>query len=481
MGFRIRILLGMFALIVLALMGTALVAFQFDIEQQEVYNRLRLQRKEAAVERSLDYVLERHLGSWSDGVIAELFSDRICELSDVHGLSISLYNPNGDLVISSIFGAPNDSSTPLFVPQHALDQLLDFHEEQEGVDEDFGDHIMAYWKLTDEEGNVVTIANVRYDKRQMEASGFLAFVRRLAPLYVALFFGAGVLAVLLTNGIVRPLTALRERLSLLELTGTQQPIEYAGKDAIGELVRQYNALVSELELKVSELAQSEREGAWRAMAMQVAHEIKNPLTPFKLGVQQLNRAAQDGREDLKERVTRFTAMAVDQIEVLSTVAEDFSRMASINPDEFIEVNLNDVLSTAALLYAPHGVVFTAPEGKAMVRGTHPHLVRVFNNLLSNAVQAVEARLGQNLEGGVRIWAEPSGQGWLVFVQDDGIGIEPERISRIFEPRFTTKTGGSGLGLSMTKLMVQHFHGDIHVQSEPGVGTTFKVWLPAVLE
>lgn len=468
----------MFALIVLALMGTALVAFQFDVEQQEVYNRLRLQRKEAAVERSLEYVFERHDGIWSDGVIAELFSDRICELSDIHGLSISLYNPLGNLVISSQFGLPSDSSALLSVPQSVLAELSQQGDEHEGVDRDFGDYILAYWNFRDEDRNVVTIANVRYDKRQMEASGFLSFVRRLAPLYVALFFGAAILAVLITNGIVRPLTALRERMSVLELTGTQQPLAYEGEDAIGELVRQYNALLGELQLKVMELAQSEREGAWRSMAMQVAHEIKNPLTPFKLGVQQLHRAAQDDREDLKDRIARFTAMAVAQIEVLSNVAEDFSRMASIDPDEFVEVDLIDVLSSAAQLYAPHGVLFTPPSATAWVRGTHPHLVRVFNNLLSNAVQAVQA-MNDSKVGGVRMWAEPSGAGWLVSIQDDGTGIDSDRISRIFEPRFTTKTGGSGLGLSMTKAMVSHFQGEVNVRSEPGKGSTFTVWLPSV--
>ena len=476
MGFRIRILLGMFALIVLALVGTGLVAFRFDLEQQEVYNKLRLQRKEAAVERSLEYAFNNYEGAWSDEVIPALFSDRICELSDIHGLSISLYNPEGKLLISSLFGAPSDSTALLQVPP---DIMEDLHAqiESEGEDIDYGDYIMAYWNFRDYQGDVVTIANVRYDKRQMETSGFLPFVANLAPLYIALFIGAGLLAIFLTNNIVRPLTALRERLSKLDLTTSQDPIHYDGSDAIGELVKQYNALLGALKEKVDELAKSEREGAWRSMAMQVAHEIKNPLTPLKLGVQQLERAVREDRPNLAQRVERFAPMAIAQIDVLTAVASDFSQMASIDPDRFEHVDLKEVLEASAILYEPHGVVADLPEEDLMVRGTRKHLLRVFNNLLSNAVQAVE----EKGTGSVRIQAERSGHGCLVRVVDEGVGIATERLDRIFEPRFTTKSSGTGLGLSMAQMLVNHFGGIIEVASEKGEGTTFSVWLPTALE
>ena len=476
MGFRIRILLGMFALIVLALVGTALVAYRFDQEQQDVYNKLRLQRKEAAVERSLEYAFNSYSGAWSDEVIPALFSDRICELSDIHGLSISLYNPAGKLLISSLFGAPSDSTALLQVPADVMADLQG-QTEAEGQDIDYGDYIMAYWNFRDLDGAVVTIANVRYDKRQMEASGFLPFVANLAPLYIALFLGAALLAVFLTNNIVRPLTALRQRLSELDLTASQAPIHYEGQDAIGDLVKQYNALLGALKEKVDALAKSEREGAWRSMAMQVAHEIKNPLTPLKLGVQQLERAVREERPDLAQRVERFAPMAIAQIDVLTAVASDFSQMASIDPDRFEHVDLKEVLTASANLYDPHGVVADLPDGELIVRGTRKHLLRVFNNLLSNAVQAVE----EKGSGTVRIQAERAGQGCLVRVVDGGVGIASERLDRIFEPRFTTKSSGTGLGLSMAQMLVNHFGGLIEVASEQGAGTTFSVWLPTALE
>lgn len=476
MGFRIRILLGMFALIVLALVGTALVAYRFDQEQQDVYNKLRLQRKEAAVERSLEYAFNQYDGAWSDEVVPALFSDRICELSDIHGLSISLYNPEGKLLISSLLGAPSDSTALLQVPPDVMEDLQS-QTEIEGEDIDYGDYIMAYWNFRDLDGRVVTIANVRYEKRQMEASGFLPFVANLAPLYVALFFGAALLAVFLTNNIVRPITVLRERLSALDLTASQAPIEYEGQDAIGELVKQYNALLGALKEKVDELAKSEREGAWRSMAMQVAHEIKNPLTPLKLGVQQLDRAVRESRPDLAQRVERFAPMAIAQIDVLTAVASDFSQMASIDPDRFEHVDLNEVVTASATLYEPHGVVAVLPDESLIVRGTRKHLLRVFNNLLSNAVQAVE----EKGSGGVRIQVERAGQGCLVRVVDEGVGIAADRLDRIFEPRFTTKSAGTGLGLSMAQMLVNHFGGLIEVASEQGVSTTFSVWLPTALE
>ena len=479
MGFRIRILFGMFALIVIALAGTALVAFEFDRNQQEVYNLLRLQRKEASVERSLEYVFDRHNGNWTDEDVSTLFSDRICELSDIHGLSISLYNPEGELLISSLFGAPSDSTALLRLPQNIQRSLQDVGLSAEGVDVDYGDYIMAYWNFTDAMGRVVTIANVRYDKRQIEGSGFVTFVRQLAPLYILLLLGAGLLAVLLANGIVRPLTALREHLGRLDLNSRQEPLVYEGKDAIGELVAQYNALLEELENKVTALAQSEREGAWRSMAMQVAHEIKNPLTPFKLGIQQLNRASQDGHQDLPQRVSRFTQMAVAQIDVLSAVAEDFSSMASIDPTSFDDVDLAQILQAAADLFEQQGVRFKPLEDRQHVRGSKAHLLRVFNNLLSNAIYAVADQPIE--ERVVEMTVEKSGEGWLVKVLDNGVGIDAARLERIFEPRFTTKSGGSGLGLSMARFMVNHFGGHIKVESKLHVGTVFGVWLPSQSE
>ena len=479
MGFRFRILLGMLAIIVLAIAGTAVVAYEFDREQQEVYNRLRLQRKEASVERSLEYVFNRHEGPWTDEDVPALFSDRICELSDIHGLSISLYNPQGELLISSLFGAPSDSTALLRVPDEVMRDLADKQAAEDGQDVDYGDFVMAYWNFRDDRDEVVAIANVRYDKRQMEASGFAAFVQRLAPLYILLFIGAGLLALLITNSIVRPLAALRQRLGDLDLQAEQEPLVYDGEDAIGDLVRQYNALLHELEVKVQALAQTEREGAWRSMAMQVAHEIKNPLTPFKLGIQQLNRAAQDGRTDLVERVERFTSMAVAQIDVLSAVAEDFSRMASIDPTEFIDVDLNEVLQSCTDLFGSDDVEFTPSADSMPVRGSRAHLMRVFNNLLSNAVYAV--RESERADGLIQVKVNRSGQGWTVEVSDNGIGIDSSRIERIFEPRFTTKSSGSGLGLSMARFMVNHFGGSISVESEFGQGTTFSVWLPQSLE
>lgn len=479
MGFRIRILLGMLAIILLAIGGTALVAFNFDQEQQETYNRLRLQRKEASVERSLEYVFDRHEGPWTDGDVPELFSDRICELSDIHGLSISLYNPKGELLISSLFGAPSDSTALLTVPEKVMRDLAMKAGKADGEDIDYGDYVMAYWNFRDLDGKVVAIANVRYDKRQIEASGFGEFVRQLAPLYIGLFIGAGLLALLITNSIVRPLTALRIRLGQLDLESIQEPLQYEGQDAIGELVQQYNALLRQLHEKVAALARSEREGAWRSMAMQVAHEIKNPLTPFKLGIQQLDRAARDGRADLPERVHRFTNMAVSQIDVLSAVADDFSRMASIDPTEFVEVDLNEVLLACTGLFTGDLVNYKAPHVPMWVRGSRAHLMRVFNNLLSNAVYAV-AESGRE-DGKVEVNVDSEGHGWTVWVVDNGVGIDSSRIERIFEPRFTTKSQGSGLGLSMARFMVNHFGGSVSVESELGVGTTFSVWLPQSLE
>jgi len=473
MGFQFRILLSMLLLMVLSLIGTIWVAWQFAVRQDAEYNEQRLLRKEAAIERSMEYVLDRMPGAFQTGDIPLVFSDRICELADVHGLDIGLYAPDGRLLTQSSFST--DEATLIQLPEAVLSPLAQTPNEVKRVD--LGQVVLAHWNFNNLDDEVVGIAQVRYEKRTVETGDFKSFLIQLAPLYVVLILGGALIAALLSNRLIRILTIIRDRMRELDPTQEQSPIPYDQADAIGELVAEYNALLRHLQKTTAELAQKEREGAWRLMAMQVAHEIKNPLTPIKLGVQQLERAWMDDRPDFDERLKRFCKTASTQIDVLAEIAQDFASLADIGVQDLERVSLSSVVDEVVDLFqiADHGVRWDIDgfHEDVFVRGSRSHLLRVFNNVMTNALQA----MAKQTDKVMRLDCVESNKGWRITIQDNGVGIEESLIEQVFQPHFTLKKNGSGLGLSITKSVVQQLSGTIKVSSLHGAWTIVEIWLP----
>ena len=473
MGFQTRILLSMLLVIVLALAGTMYVAWDFAGDQEEAYNARRLIRKEASVERSLNYTLDRLPDSLRTEDIPNAFSDRICELADIHGMDIALYRPNGRLLTQST--RTDDVGASLELPVNVLAELDASDQRIQGGSED--GVVNVYWNVKDGEGEALGIVGVRYEKRALEAGDFKAFWSQLAPLYIVLFLGGAILAAILSNGLVRNLRLIRDRMRELEPGVQQTPIEYSRTDAIGELVDQYNALLEQLQAAVQELAKREREGAWRMMAMQVAHEIKNPLTPIKLGAQQLERAWVDKKDDFDERLRRYTRVVVEQIDILAEISQDFSMLAAVGLERLEGVALDAVVHEVVELFKPshpeRNWKVEVPEGDWTLQGSKQHLTRALNNLISNAVDATDA----SGEGRILIRLQREESTMQLIVQDNGIGIAPDRLEAIFQPRFTLKKHGTGLGLTITQSIVHQLHGTISVSSEHGKGTTFILSFP----
>lgn len=475
MGFQVRILLSMLLVIVLALAGTMYVAWDFAGDQEEAYNARRLVRKEASVERSLNYTLDRLPDSLQTEDIPTAFSDRICELADIHGMDIALYQPNGLLLTQSTLSDDDGAQIQL-----SADVLSALEESDERIQGRPDAHVVnVYWNVRGRDDAPLGIVGVRYEKRALEAGDFRAFWSQLAPLYIVLFLGGAILAAILSNGLVRHLRLIRDRMRELEPGIQQTPIEYNRADAIGELVDQYNALLMQLQEAVQELAKREREGAWRMMAMQVAHEIKNPLTPIKLGAQQLERAWTDQRDDFDERLKRFTRVVVEQIDILAEISQDFAVLAAVGMEERQAVDIKEVVKTVVELYQnAHPTLkwtLDVPVEPILIQGSKQHLTRALNNLVSNAVDATKER--EHPEIAVTIQFN-NGEA-SIRIQDNGVGIESDRLDEIFQPRFTSKKHGTGLGLTITQSIVHQLDGRIAVESEHGRGTTFIISLPVL--
>jgi signal transduction histidine kinase len=474
MGLRLRIFLGMMTLVVCALLATGYVAYRFGADAEQAYNDQRLLRKEAALQRSLSYMLERMGGEVSQDSLALVFTDRICELADVHSLKFSLYNQDGRLVTTSDPAVESVSQVALVLSDDVLAEARDGRKRTVLPDRATGTAVV--WPLTTEQGELLALGHVHYDPRMTAEADWRVFLGRLAPVYLMLFLLVGLVAFSLSNSIVRPLRGLAEDMASNPLDrGQGVVLESRWKDEVGTLVQSYNSLLEQLQESMESRALLEREGAWREMAQQVAHEIKNPLTPMRLGAQHLERAWADGAGDFAERLKRYTNTTVQQIDALSHIAEGFALLATDGAVEPQQVELGALLEDVTGLHAEPHVTWSREEGaEAWVWADKTRLVRAFNNLIQNALEsksdgAVDVSVALRVQGNVA----------SVTVSDNGDGIDVERMARIFEPKFTTKTHGLGLGLAMVRAIVQGAKGEVTVQSKEREGTEFEVRLPCV--
>jgi nitrogen fixation/metabolism regulation signal transduction histidine kinase len=284
---------------------------------------------------------------------------------------------------------------------------------------------------------------------------------------------------LIANQLTGPLSILQEKIGQLRLGRKNEIIDYQANDEIGSLVEEYNRMVRELEMSAELLASSERESAWKEMARQVAHEVKNPLTPMKLSVQYLLKAWEDGKPDFDARLRRFRDAMLEQIETLSAIASEFSYFAKLPETRKAEADLREILQNVLEFFQ------TNEEGVHIRRGAMPdsakvlvdrdQMLRVFNNVVRNAIQAIPA----DREGRVEVRLYRRDRYFWVEIADNGTGIPEEIRDRIFTPNFTTKGSGMGLGLAMTKTIIENMDGDIKFQTETNRGTTFYIRIPGL--
>ena len=295
-----------------------------------------------------------------------------------------------------------------------------------------------------------------------------------------------VLGIYVSRGLARPLRQLSDAVRRVAAGHLDVSIPGTGRDEIGRLVRGFNEMTADLQKAREQAAKAERETAWRGMARQVAHEIKNPLTPMKLMLQQLQATAAADPRLLAGLVEPTVRVSLEQIDALSRIASDFAAFARFPPRALVDVPVNDVLRSVATLYggaegAEAQVTTDLADDLPPVRWDRDELRRVFVNLVANAVQAKDDDKGRVLVTvrSRRAKVPATGRdGVLVTVEDDGVGIAPEHKARLFEPDFSTKTHGTGLGLAIVKRIVADLSGDLRIDSTPGRGTTVSTWLPA---
>lgn len=403
----------------------------------------------------------------------------INQISNIYKIEANLFGPDGQLLATSGPELYNEGVLASVLDHEAYKELIIKGTSQLIHSEWIRDlpYLSAYVPVLNEKRQVIAYLNLPYFTKQKELEKEIsAYTVTLVNVYALLFLFAMVLAYIVSGRITKPLKLIREKIAITTLGNKNEMLEWKRNDEIGQLIRQYNKMVLELGESARKLSASEREGAWKEMARQVAHEIKNPLTPMKLNIQHLQRAWQDEHPGLPATFERVTKVLIEQIDSLSRLAGEFSSFAQMPQNEFKVCPVNKVLtSTVHLFEMSENVTFESsiPEADAMVYADEEQLARAFNNVIKNAIQAIP----DDRSGRIDIGMTVDDDCVIITIADNGPGIPPEMQKKIFSPNFSTKSSGMGLGLAISKKIIETSGGSIGFTTVEGKGTTFTIELP----
>lgn len=401
------------------------------------------------------------------------------EIGDVFKVEASLYNPQGKLLASSVEDLFTLGIQAPLMDRTALRKMRNQKSSQHLQTEKIRNvqYTAAYIPLFSNDRRVIAYLNLPYFSKQNELDQEISsYTVTFVNLYLFLMVVAFIMAYVVSQRISKPLQIIRDKMSITGYGTSNELIEWKQNDEIGRLVQQYNKMVMQLEESAEKLSASEREGAWKEMARQVAHEIKNPLTPMKLNIQHLQRAWSDNSEKLDETFERVTAVLIEQIEGLSHLAGEFSNFANLPVDNVEPCKIKEILLNNIHLFEKTDHVlfqYNSNMPDVMVEADKNQLNRVFGNVIKNAIQAIP----ENKKGRIIIHLEVNDDEVEIRITDNGRGIPPEDQARIFVPNFSTKTSGMGLGLAMTRKMMEVAGGSIRFKTEVGKETTFILTWP----
>ncbi len=455
----------------------------FFISRAETNNKEMLNRTIGVIRKNISASISKKLlDSTNFENLVELESAPlqkiVNKLSEEQGHEINLYTTEGDLKASSLPQPYLKGILSTKIDPLAYYHLNERNEIQYYQNEQIGNlkFISYYVPVTDNEGKDIAYLNVPYfiseARLKEEISNFLVTIINLNAFILLI---AGIVALIITNRITNSFSIISEKMKELNLAKHNEAIVWNRKDEIGDLVKEYNKMVAKLDESVAALARTERENAWQEMAKQVAHEIKNPLTPMKLSMQFLHKSIVEDAPNIKELSSNVSNTLVEQINHLSTIAEEFSRFANIENAKPELFNINEALKSVKQLHEGNGDVrFTWKliPNEVIVFADKTHINRMLTNLILNAIQSVP----ENVIPQIGIFESVNENSLEITITDNGIGISDEIKSKIFAPNFTTKSSGTGLGLAMCKRMAEQAGGDIHFNTSNN-GTSFTIRIP----
>jgi nitrogen fixation/metabolism regulation signal transduction histidine kinase len=479
LNFRTRLQISMSSIILFSfiVIGTFTLYYINDLNEQKNSDILSEKTHSVLVEL-------QHKFSGNEVIFDEpvLLENLLVKFSNVFFTDINLFDLSGNLINSSrpqIYDEKliSRKMNPLaFMELTINNKSLYIHNESIGRQ----DYLSAYIPFVNIDNKVVAYLNLPYFAKEIDLKREISsFLVAYINIYVILIALSILIALVISNYVARPIKIIVAKIREVKLLGQNEKISWTRKDEIGKLVTEYNRMIDALAYSAELLARSERESAWREMAKQVAHEIKNPLTPMKLSVQYLERAWNDKSPDWEKRLSKFSETMIEQIDTLSAIASEFSDFAKMPLTKKENTNLQEVIQNAISLFKNYqniNITFNIHSiDKIIVFADKEQLLRAFNNLLQNSVQAI----GDSPNGKIDIEIDVRNQKCELKITDNGGGIPAELKDKIFSPNFTTKSGGMGLGLAIVKSVIVNSGGEIYYTSTGGNGTTFTIILPLV--
>ena len=451
---------------------------QFKNEAKD-YHQERLDRKEFAIKEHINYVLANTTYPLTEKNLPFIFKDKIHELADIHNLEINIYGLNGELLKSSKASFSVDKVAPP-IPNYVL-KLVQSSVEKRYVDIKTINGLKnrsSYSQIKDDKFKPLGILNIPYvEDDSFYETELQQFLLRLSQVYSFMLIIAFALAYFLASYITKSLKTISDKINETSLNQKNEKIVIeANSREINSLINAYNKMVDKLEDSATMLAQSEREQAWREMAKQVAHEIKNPLTPMRLTVQSFQRKFDANDPELKQKLNDYSKTLIQQIDTMSAVASAFSNFASMPAQQNETLNVVQVVELALDIFNEDFIVFKSNKEYVISKIDRTQLIRIITNLVKNAIQSIP---DEQEEKNVLVSVNEVENDVIITVEDNGIGIESNNIEHVFEPKFTTKTSGMGLGLGIIKNIIENYKGTITFETELGKGTTFFVSLPIV--
>jgi nitrogen fixation/metabolism regulation signal transduction histidine kinase len=458
-------------LVIIAFGGIAILTIPQYEEQSNKYHEQRLERKKSQLQRSISYIFQNTPSTLNQIQLDSVFKEKIFQIADVQNVNFNIYNLDGSLLNSTLIGAENKINDLVLLKLKNSEELSIIQKTTINNVQ----YRSSYSLILDNLSNPIWILNLPYyDDDQLNSYELNSFIAIFGKVYFLILIIAIIFSYLISVYITKSLSEIGKKIkqTRLDKTNTKIQIKARSKE-VNILVESYNKMVEMLNDSVKKLSKSNKEQAWREMAKQVAHEIKNPLTPMRLSIQSFQRNFDKNDSEFKSRLDEFSKTLIQQIDTMSTIASAFSNFAEMPAQQGEKINIIETTKLALKIFKENYIVFSSEFEDLQVRIDRTQMVRIITNLIKNALEACELIK----EPKVQVIIEKKKKEVLISVIDNGEGISKELKNKIFEPKFTTKTSGMGLGLGMVKNLVDSYDGRISVRSKIDSGTTFSIAFP----
>ena len=471
LSIRFRIFLAMTFLVIIAFGGIAILTIPQYEEQSNKYHEQRLERKKSQLQRSISYIFQNTPSTLNQTQLDSVFKEKIFQIADVQNVNFSIYNLDGSLLNSTLISAENKINNSVLLKLRNSEELSIIQKTTINNVQ----YRSSYSFILDNSSNPIWILNLPYyDDDKLNSYELNSFIAIFGKVYFLILIIAIIFSYLISFYITKSLSEIGKKIKLTRLDKTNTKIQIKARSKeVNILVESYNKMVEMLNDSVEKLSKSNKEQAWREMAKQVAHEIKNPLTPMRLSIQSFQRNFDKNDPKFDSRLDEFSKTLIQQIDTMSTIASAFSNFAEMPAQQGEKINIVETTKLALKIFKENYIVFSSEFKDLQVRIDRTQMVRIITNLIKNALEACELIK----EPKVQVTIEKKKKEVLISVIDNGQGISKELKNKIFEPKFTTKTSGMGLGLGMVKNLVDSYNGRISMSSKINTGTTFSITFP----